>query len=352
MRRRRDSADRGGAPAHLARAALLVGLAALGSGCRDDARAGPTAAASSGAAAGEPSAEPSSTGEAGPADAGLDAAPPEDAAPPPPPERRCPLDMVRVDRRYCVDRYEAMLVAKGTEELRLSPYYSPTRKWALYAVKEWQKGRLDIGDAKARAMPLPNLPDWQRERDVAPVALSRKGVTPNGHTSGVEAKAACENAGKRLCTFEEWRLACGGERRLKYPYGDKYEQGACNVFREAHPAAVLHDNPAIGHNDPRLNLVESKGKPLLRKTGATPRCKSEWEGDAAYDMVGNVDEWFEGDPSGGFGGGFYARATKEGCDWYTTKHPFPYADYSLGVRCCADLLPPGVAPAAGRDGDE
>ena len=112
--------------------------------------------------------------------------------------------------------------------------------------------------------------------------------------------------------------------------------GSGNVFREAHPAHELHDNASIGHLDPRLNQVRFKGKPLLRRTGATSSCRSVWGDDAIYDMVGNLDEWVD-DEGGVFLGGFYARSTKAGCDQRISSHPANYYDYSLGVRCCRDL---------------
>ncbi len=273
------------------------------------------------------------------------------------PEPRCRPDMVRVRpskspdagpalAAFCVDRYEAMLIDHATKA-RISPYYSPSRKWASYAAKDWASKRLQIGGPKAKAMPLPKLPSWETERDFEPRAVVRKNVTPNGHVSGNEAATACRHAGKRLCTPTEWRVACGGEQGWQFPYGPKYIRGKCNVFREAHPAAVLHDNPAIGHTDPRLNQVTYKGRPLLRRTGATASCGSKWEDDAIYDMVGNLDEWVDV-PKGSFAGGFYARSSKKGCAWRSTAHPMYYADYSTGVRCCADL--PSVA-AAGADAD-
>lgn len=255
------------------------------------------------------------------------------------PEPRCPPDMVKVTprdgRKYCVDRYESMLVDKDTKT-RISPYYAPSRKRASYAAKVWESKRYEMGDARANATPLPPLPAWQLQKDFVPLAVVRKGVTPNGHTSGEEAKVACENAGKRLCSAHEWRTACGGEQGRQFPYGDAYEWKKCNVFREAHPADVLHDNASVGHNDPRLNKVTFKGQPLLRRTGDTPECASKWGDDAIYDMVGNLDEWLD-DPEGVFAGGFYARSSKTGCDWKATGHTFDYADYSTGVRCCADL---------------
>ena len=35
--------------------------------------------------------------------------------------------------------------------------------------------------------------------------------------------------------------------------------GVCNVFREEHPAHVLHGDSSSGLSDPRLNLVEVGG---------------------------------------------------------------------------------------------
>ncbi len=255
------------------------------------------------------------------------------------PEPRCRPDMVKVTprdaTRYCVDRYEATLVDHESSR-PLSPYYAPVRKWALAAYESWNKQRFELGSPEAQAIELPELPVWQRTTDVEPRALAKKGVWPNGHVTGVLAEAACKNAGKRLCSPVEWRTACGGDGYQRFPYGPKFEAGYCNVFREAHPAAVLHGDASIGHTDPRLNRVKSLGKPLLRKTGDTPTCASHWGDDAVFDMVGNLDEWVQHE-RGSFAGGFYARSTKEGCDWRSTAHPKSYADYSTGVRCCADL---------------
>jgi formylglycine-generating enzyme required for sulfatase activity len=162
-------------------------------------------------------------------------------------------------------------------------------------------------------------------------------VTPNGYTSGLVADAACQAAGKRLCTLDEWTVACRGEQDRQFPYGDDYKHGVCNVFRYAHPAASLHGNASVGHLDPRLNRVRdhaADGSPLLRVTGATPACASRWGSDAVHDMVGNVDEWVK-KKGGAFAGGFYSRSTRSGCEAVITAHPRRYLDYSLGTRCCS-----------------
>ncbi|WP_433936666.1 hypothetical protein AB3662_18525 [Sorangium cellulosum] len=287
--------------------------------------------------------------DAGAADAGAtdaDARAPEVAPPlvggpagprPPaaPAEPRCPPEMVRVARRFCVDRYEAVLLDRETG-LEISAFYPPSRQAAASVERTWSKMRLQLGDAEARQMELPLLPGWQKQREFEPRAVSRKGVLPQGYTSGAQAALACRNAGKRLCALDEWRTACRGERDEQFPYGPTYADGKCNVFREGHPAAVLHRDVTLGHSDPRLNLVRVAGAPLLRRTGETATCASAWEDDAASDMVGNLDEWID-DPEGTFVGGFYARATREGCMARVTSHDFVYFDYSTGVRCCADL---------------
>ena len=239
---------------------------------------------------------------------------------------RCPPEMVDVRGRFCIDRYEASLVdSKGGR--RLSPYYHPTRAQTAASLHEWSSR------ARGDKLAVPPPPDFQLVEEFEPRAEAREGVTPSGYLSGNIAELACRNAGKRLCTLEEWVFACRGENGHKFPYGDHYQEGTCNVFREAHPAQILHGDMSTGHLDPRLNLVEGAAGPLLRKTGATSSCRSTWGGDAIYDMVGNLDEWVTA-LQGAFLGGFYSRSTREGCDAKVSSHPRAYFDYSLGTRCC------------------
>jgi formylglycine-generating enzyme required for sulfatase activity len=245
---------------------------------------------------------------------------------------RCPADMVDIQGRFCIDRFEDVLVDARSER-ELSPYYPPVRELVAHLSGLWQKRWPTSATAEGQKLAPPAPPDWQLAEAFEPRAVARQGVVPNGYVSGLVAERACANAGKRLCKLEEWMLACRGERGLKFPYGDSYEEGQCNVFREAHPARVLHGNASINHLDPRLNLVAVAGRPLLRRTGATPTCRSAWGGDGVYDMVGNLDEWVD-EPKGMFAGGFYSRGTREGCDSRIASHPREYYDYSLGVRCC------------------
>lgn len=248
-------------------------------------------------------------------------------------EKRCPSEMVLV-RSFCIDRWEMSTVDKQSGK-PLSPYYPPTVRELAGVFDYWTLERRAFGDAAARELPLPELPEWQREHEFSPRAVSKPGAVPQAYVSYPIAKRACEAAGKRLCTEKEWALACGGERGFKFPYGERYQMGVCNVHRQYHPAFVLHGNSSLGHRDPRLNLlVEGEKDPLLRLTGATPKCSSPWNGDAIYDMVGNVDEWVEGEKAPAFVGGFYARSTTKGCEAIVDSHAAIYYDYSTGARCC------------------
>jgi hypothetical protein len=237
--------------------------------------------------------------------------------------------MVDVGGRFCIDRYEASLV-DVREGRALSPYFPARRADVVQAFELFRDApRPDSPDAPE----VPAPPPFELKEGFGARATSRGAVVPNGYLSGVVAGEACQAAGKRLCSLAEWTFACRGEKNRRFPYGDDYEDGACNVFREAHPASVLHGDASINHLDPRLNLVKGSRGPLLRRTGESPRCRSEWSGDAVFDMVGNLDEWVD-DPEGTFAGGFYARGTRDGCDAKIEAHPVEYFDYSVGVRCC------------------
>lgn len=237
---------------------------------------------------------------------------------------RCPPEMVDVRGEFCIDRFEISLVDAKTERA-LSPHYHPTRAQTAASFERYR------GRARAAGPALPEPPRFQLESEPSPLARSQPGALPQGYLSGDIARVACQAAGKRLCSLPEWLVACRGEQNRKFPYGEQYSEGACNVFREAHPAAVLHGDASREHLDPRLGLVSGEKGPLLRRTGATPSCRSQWGADGIFDMVGNLDEWVS---EGGFVGGFFSRSTREGCDARVSSHPSQYFDYSLGTRCC------------------
>lgn len=247
------------------------------------------------------------------------------------PGAACPGDML-LARGVCIDRYEASMVDRATGE-PLSPYYPPDPRLLREVFSTWEVLRTESGSAFARDLPLPAISTWQRTHDFEPKAVSAPGRVPQGYVSYYVAKRACENAGKRLCTSAEWTTACRGLGQGRFPYGNRFEAGACNVSRFTHPGHELHGLASMHQLDPRYNLLQQAGRPLLFDTGALPRCTSAWGDAAAFDMVGNLDEWVA---PGEFRGGFYARPTRRGCDARVASHGRAYFDYSTGVRCCRD----------------
>jgi sulfatase modifying factor 1 len=238
----------------------------------------------------------------------------------------CPPEMVSIRGQFCIDRFEASSVDE--RERPLCPYYPPSYDELLHIHSVFRQVT-----PKYRAPPLPEPPAYELAQRFEPRARSQPAVVPSGYLSGKLARRLCENAGKRLCTPSEWVTACKGQNATKYPYGDQYREGVCNVFRKSHPSALLYGDASKNHADPRLNLTQDDSGPLLRKSGESTECRSQWGQDAVYDMVGNLDEWVD-EPRGAFLGGFYARGTREGCDARISVHPPDYFDYSLGARCC------------------
>ena len=229
-----------------------------------------------------------------------------------PPERRargtapagegfCPPEMALVARTFCIDRYEARLV----EELRDG------------STRPCPRARR-IGNKVVRAIPA-------------------AGVRPYGHVSAVDAAAACERAGKRLCSSQEWLTACRGREDSQFPYGDQYVEGACNDhYPGVHPVLDLFPGEddvwdAEHMNDPRINRQPGAVDP----GGANDECRSDW---GVFDLHGNLHEWVA-DPGGVFRGGFYGDADTNGagCEYATRAHGPRYRDYSTGFRCCAEL---------------
>ena len=246
----------------------------------------------------------------------------------------CPQEMVSIEGRYCVDRYETRLIRSGSTE-KLSPYYPPLQRKIKKIFNQYFRNHGKEDTAYGRELAVPFPPDFSLRQSFKFAATSEKDTTPSGYLSRHDAEAACLASGKRLCTVSEWQKACRGQSQRKFPYGDTYQQGVCNVGRFSHPAQLLHADSSRNHLDPRLNRTRDAQGALLRKTGATPACQSAWGDDSIFDMVGNLDEWVS-EEDGQFLGGFYARATREGCDSQITVHGPGYRDYSLGTRCCSD----------------
>jgi sulfatase modifying factor 1 len=216
----------------------------------------------------------------------------------------CPGGMTRVGR-YCIDKYEAHVVE--LDENGNERPHSPHQTVAGLIIR----------------------------------AKSAANVIPQAYISQKEAAAACANAGKRLCTGNEFVRACrGDDPKNHYPYGGSTRvPGYCNEgkgsavqrFFGANRRAWTYEN----FNDPKLNQWSGGIAP----TGSHPHCVSP---HGVYDCVGNLHEWGADAPDakghGRFRGGFYgdAEVNGPGALYVTSAHEPTYHDYSTGFRCCAD----------------
>ncbi len=198
------------------------------------------------------------------------------------------------------------IAAAPTVSAKLPDANSPTMVKARTAKGEfWIDAFEDSIDKKGRAVSVP-------------------GVMP-AQVSWFQAKDACEKAGKRLCTEEEWMSACTGEPAIDnnhngwfnddelegrmYPYGAFYEQGVCRDSED-----------------------EQRGKP--GKTGVLARCRTP---DGIYDLTGNLGEWVNLDVNraslmgGNWRGGEYASCNRRSSSFGPGQR-----NTTTGFRCCAD----------------
>jgi hypothetical protein len=146
---------------------------------------------------------------------------------------------------------------------------------------------------------------FEASRGPADEAESLQGELPWVIVTLIEAQAACVNAGKRLCTLEEWREACGGPNGLEFPYGDTYDPNACNGATGA-----------------------------ILETGQLTDCMGGLAG--LFDMSGNAHEWVGDCTSGSCyeAGGSYENGEPNLRCTSTFQQGTDWADPSTGFRCC------------------
>jgi formylglycine-generating enzyme required for sulfatase activity len=141
----------------------------------------------------------------------------------------------------------------------------------------------------------------------------------------------CAARKKRVCTEEEWEMACEGEEHRPLAYGWRVDATLCNSNKQWRPFDV---KKLYGDGDDADKEVERlwQGSP----SGAYQTCVSPF---GIYDMMGNVEEWVTSRKSrkfpGALMGGFWAKPWT-GCRGTNDAHEPTFTFYETGFRCCKD----------------
>jgi protein-disulfide isomerase/uncharacterized membrane protein len=156
-------------------------------------------------------------------------------------------------------------------------------------------------------------------------AVTGKHEIPALRISYYQAKAACETAGKRLCTEREWVSACQGA--LAIDDNENGEFADDMIEGTAYPYADYHDRSRCwdGRKD-------TKFRPVY--TGEMPGCVTT---GGVYDMTGNVEEWVGTTPENAVLLGGAWDTTKDHARCYRRNDTFGagYSSQRTGFRCCS-----------------
>ncbi|NOJ96727.1 SUMF1/EgtB/PvdO family nonheme iron enzyme [Corallococcus coralloides] len=145
---------------------------------------------------------------------------------------------------------------------------------------------------------------------------NQAGRKPRVSATWLDAKAACEGLGKRLCSEEEWEKACKGPGNARFSSGGEQAQSACNT-----------------------GTTDAAAERTLAPSGARQSCRS---GYGVADLSGNVAEW----TSSRFpnsnpeellikGGSFDTAGDTARCSARRRGAPSLKAA-NVGFRCCQD----------------
>lgn len=162
---------------------------------------------------------------------------------------------------------------------------------------------------------------------------NREGALPTVVVSWRDAAAMCRAAGKRLCSEDEWTLACEGPAMFPYPWGYRRDANACNIDQHS----VTYDRDAVTSSDHARAVAAAARVSRAVPSGSNARCASPY---GVRDMVGNVDEWTvsrTGEPFRSVLKGGYWGRVRTRCRPATRRHDEGFRFYQIGFRCCADL---------------
>ena len=206
----------------------------------------------------------------------------------------CPVNMTEIAATgVCMDNYEAQVFANAD---CTGAQYIPAPQ---YPSRDLPAGFPDTVESAGVS---------GASQTTAVYACAKPGLVATWRVTWYQARRACQNSGKRLCTQSEWQAGCAGGDGTTYPYGNSYDATKCN-------------GKDYGTNLPNLG-------------GALVDCHGAGWGATIYDTSGNVWEWVEdGKTVGGSNGDL--GGTKLACSYGSSKTKSDYSWYTF--RCCKDL---------------
>ncbi len=160
-----------------------------------------------------------------------------------------------------------------------------------------------------------------------------KGARPEVMNNFFQAQVKCAALGKRICTENEWTMACEGPELKPYPYGYTRDATKCNGDHT--------------YDFPNMDKVRKRDPKELERlwlgvpSGTQPECISDY---GVADMPGNADELASSEHFTGWAnkydnvttGGPWFLGVRNQCrpKIYTHNEGFYY--YYLSFRCCAE----------------
>jgi hypothetical protein len=172
-------------------------------------------------------------------------------------------------------------------------------------------------------------------------APNKRGARPLTMQSFLSAEKWCGKRGKRLCSEQEWELACEGPQHLPLAYGWSVNVKLCNSGKQWKQV----DFSAFDKSR-EDGLKEAERLWQGTPSGRYKTCVSAF---GLYDMIGNLEEWVTTRPSrdqpGALMGGFWSKPWT-GCRGTNDAHQATFAFYETGFRCCKD---PGASDEGASD---
>jgi len=256
--------------------------------------------------------EPARPPASSPAMAEVSAAPTASGPPAVAGPSSCPEGMLLVDGSYCTD----------LEVHCLEKFHAPQNNlWVCKRVREPTKC---VGSERPMRYCIDKYEFPNRE-----------GVRPMVMQNFYQAQVHCEKLKKRVCTEEEWTLACEGPERTPFPYGYVRDPNKCNGDRPY----GFPDKKLVLDRDPKELERLWQGK----VSGSQPDCVTAY---GVHDMPGNADELaasvskFPGKPKSNFDnvttGGPWYYGVRNMCRPKIYTHDESFAYYYLSWRCCAE----------------